>query len=96
MALEKPRKSVKARITGRVQGVSFRVWTLREAERLELSGWVRNEPDGSVAALFHGPEDAVADMLDRLWRGPAGAVVAAVDFDDVEMDEVPVRFVITG
>lgn len=90
------RRIVRARVTGRVQGVSFRVWTLREAEKLDLVGWVRNEADGSVRALLAGPEDAVAAMLERLWRGPAGAAVATVEFDDVQMDELPARFVITG
>jgi len=90
------RSIVRARVTGRVQGVSFRVWTLREAEKLDLVGWVRNEADGSVRALLAGSEDAVAAMLERLWRGPAGAAVATVEFDDVQMDELPARFVITG
>ncbi|WP_019170443.1 acylphosphatase [Pseudaminobacter salicylatoxidans] len=90
------RRIVRARVTGRVQGVSFRVWTLREAEKLDLVGWVRNEADGSVSALLAGSEDAVAAMLERLWRGPAGAAVATVEFDDVQMDELPARFVITG
>ncbi|PWJ79434.1 acylphosphatase [Pseudaminobacter salicylatoxidans] len=90
------RRIVRARVTGRVQGVSFRVWTLREAEKLDLVGWVRNEADGSVSALLAGSEDAVGAMLERLWRGPAGAAVATVEFDDVQMDELPARFVITG
>src|SRR5699024_1180285 len=44
--------AVEARITGRVQGVWYRGWTKGEATRRGLSGWVRNEPDGAVAALF--------------------------------------------
>jgi acylphosphatase len=67
------------RITGRVQGVSFRVWTRQEAEALGLAGWVRNESDGSVAALLHGPSQAVEDMLERFRRGPAGAQVNSVE-----------------
>ena len=43
-------RAVLVRITGRVQGVSFRVWTRIEAERLGLHGWVRNEADGSVSS----------------------------------------------
>ncbi|KQZ93953.1 acylphosphatase [Mesorhizobium sp. Root157] len=66
------------RVTGRVQGVSFRFWTQGEAKRLGLDGWVRNEPDGSVAALIAGPDDAVTAMLERFWQGPRGAVVADV------------------
>ncbi len=47
--------ALRARITGRVQGVAFRAWTRSEAKQRGLSGWVRNESDGSVRALFIGP-----------------------------------------
>lgn len=73
------RRSVRARITGRVQGVSFRAWTRSEAEALGLDGWVRNEADGSVVALLSGPSEAVAEMLTRLHDGPRGARVSAVE-----------------
>jgi acylphosphatase len=62
-------------ITGRVQGVGYRAWTEREADRLRLAGWVRNRRDGSVEAVFKGSEDAVVRMLDGCWRGPRGAKV---------------------
>ena len=79
-------KVLHAEITGRVQGVGFRIWTYREAERLELRGWVRNRRDGAVEAVFKGDEDAVVRMLDECWRGPRGAkvdnVVATVVADE--------------
>lgn len=62
-------------VTGRVQGVSFRAWTKTEADARGLAGWVRNEADGSVSALIQGPEDAVADMLEALEKGPSMARV---------------------
>jgi acylphosphatase len=65
-------------VTGRVQGVSFRAWTKTEADARGLSGWVRNEADGSVSALIQGPADAVAEMLDAFGTGPALARVDAV------------------
>lgn len=68
-----------ARVTGRVQGVWFRAWTQAEAEARGLSGWVRNEPDGSVAALIAGPEDAVREMLAALHDGPPRARVDVVE-----------------
>jgi len=78
-------KTVTARITGRVQGVAFRAWTRREAESLGLVGWVRNEPDGAVSALFQGPQADVDSMTDRLWQGPPAARV-----DNVTISEAPV------
>jgi acylphosphatase len=84
-------------ITGRVQGVSFRFWARSEAERLGLSGWVRNEPDGSVSALIAGPDGAVTIMLERFWEGPGGAVVADVRAEATDAADVPpVGFRITG
>jgi len=70
--------AVQARITGRVQGVWFRGWTREQARRLDLGGWVRNQPDGSVAALFVGPEAAVTEMLELCSQGPRSARVAGV------------------
>ncbi|PTE08639.1 acylphosphatase [Mesorhizobium helmanticense] len=78
------RKAISVRIGGRVQGVSFRAWTRNEAERLGLAGWVRNEDDGSVAALIVGAEGAVSTMMNRFWRGPRGASVSSVTFQDID------------
>lgn len=70
--------AVEARIIGRVQGVWFRAWTRDEARQLGLGGWVRNEPDGSVRALFVGPRDRVEAMLARCRLGPPRARVDQV------------------
>ena len=72
-------RTVRVTVSGRVQGVWFRAWTQDQAQRLGLDGWVRNEPDGSVAALLSGPEAQVAAMLEALHRGPDMAQVTAVD-----------------
>jgi len=72
------RIAMTARIAGRVQGVSYRNWTQGEATRLGLSGWVRNEADGSVSALFAGSPAAVAEMIELCWRGPRLARVTGV------------------
>jgi acylphosphatase len=80
-------ETVMVRITGRVQGVAFRAWTRQVAQRLGLTGWVRNEPDGSVVALLSGPDAAVSDMLERLWQGPPSASVADVQRLPVEATE---------
>ncbi len=68
-------KTVRARISGRVQGVWFRAWIEGEAGKHMLDGWVRNRRDGSVEALFHGPEPAVDRMLVACRIGPPAARV---------------------
>ena len=65
-------------VTGRVQGVSYRAWTRDEATARGLSGWVRNMPHGSVAALLFGPADKVRDMVAAMRRGPPAARVNEV------------------
>ena len=71
-------ETVRLRITGRVQGVGYRFWATRTAQRLGLRGWVRNRLDGSVEALVTGTRDAVAAMLEACCDGPRGAQVAEV------------------
>lgn len=77
-------RSVRLRVTGRVQGVSFRWATEQEARRLGVAGWVRNEPDGSVAAYAVGPTDAVDALVAWAHEGPPSARVASVEVTDVE------------
>lgn len=72
-------RTVHVGIGGRVQGVGYRAWTERVAAELGLSGWVRNRRDGSVEAVFQGPDDAVTDMLTRCERGPEAAAVRRVE-----------------
>jgi acylphosphatase len=73
--------SVRVRITGRVQGVGYRGWTVQAAVILGLSGWVRNRSDGSVEAVFQGGQDQIDQMIDKLYQGPFGAVVSCMTFD---------------
>jgi acylphosphatase len=82
-----PQKTVLARITGRVQGVSFRAWTRAEAMKLDLSGWVRNETDGSVAALLSGQRNAVDKMVLLLWQGPPHSSVSEVKITQQETND---------
>jgi acylphosphatase len=69
-------------VHGRVQGVFFRDTTRRTAQSRGVSGWVRNNPDGSVEAAFEGPEEAVDSMVRFCREGPRGAVVEHVDVRD--------------
>jgi acylphosphatase len=80
-------------VTGRVQGVFFRVWMRDQASELGVTGWVRNCPDGRVDAHVEGEEAAVQQLVGRLHRGPPSARVEGVrlwdvepcDFDDFEV-----------
>jgi acylphosphatase len=70
--------TLELRITGRVQGVGFRYALRDEADRLAVSGWVRNRSDGSVQALVHGAPQAVEALVAWARRGPPGSRVADV------------------
>lgn len=89
------RKAI-VRIKGTVQGVGFRVWAKTEAEKLGLSGWVRNEGDGSVTALIAGCDGAIETMMAQFWKGPPGASVSSVIFEDANTGDIPSTFSITG
>jgi acylphosphatase len=80
-------RTVRVRISGRVQGVGYRYWTERVAGEVGLSGWVRNRRDGTVEAVFSGPPEAVAEMLERCRDGPSAARVTSIDV--VEEDAEP-------
>ena len=67
--------AVRVRIEGRVQGVGFRYWVVREAERLQVDGWVRNRRDGSVEALFAGDDTAERKIVSNCHKGPPVAHV---------------------
>ncbi len=79
--------ALRVRVTGRVQGVWYRGWTVAEAERRGLRGWVRNEADGSVVAVLVGPAAAVSAMVEAMWQGPPDARVAGVSVENA--DDVP-------
>ena len=79
-------------ISGRVQGVGYRDWTIAMARRLGLSGWVRNRMDGAVEALIVGEDQAVGQMIDACRRGPTMARVDNVDIEPVDLDVLPQGF----
>lgn len=63
------RISCYAQVSGRVQGVGFRYFVLREATRRGIGGWVRNCEDGSVQMLLQGEEQAVQQLLQLIRQG---------------------------
>ena len=73
-------------VKGRVQGVGYRAWTEHMALRRELEGWVRNRRDGTVEAVFAGPEPEVAAAIEACLRGPPGSWVSAVDAEEGEAE----------
>jgi acylphosphatase len=69
-----------ARVAGRVQGVGYRWWAIRQADALGLVGWVMNHADErTVELVAEGPIDALDELERRLARGPAGARVEHVE-----------------
>ena len=78
-------------IRGRVQRIGYRAWTEYTALELGLEGWVRNRSDGTVEALFAGPSDVVASMLDACRQGPPGARVEAIDEQEATQDDLALR-----
>ncbi|MCW2739130.1 acylphosphatase [Nocardioides sp.] len=75
-------KAVQARVSGRVQGVSFRWYAQEQARRLGVVGWVRNEPDGSVLLHAEGDDEAVDALVAWCHQGPGLARVRDVAVRD--------------
>ncbi len=71
-------------VRGQVQGVFFRHTTRRAARSRGVSGWVRNNPDGTVEAVFEGDPDAVEALVAQTRRGPSRAEVASMDVREEE------------
>ena len=69
---------------GRVQGVFFRDTARRMAQSRNVSGWVRNTPEGTVEAVFEGEAEAVESMVRWCEQGPRGAVVERMEVTDEE------------
>jgi DNA ligase D-like protein (predicted 3'-phosphoesterase) len=78
--------AVRAVVRGKVQGIGFRDVTMREAHRLGVMGWVRNEDDGSVLVHAEGPEQAVEELVAFLREGPSGAQVADVEVEGLKVE----------
>ncbi len=76
------RKRAHVRVSGQVQGVFFRDSTREKAQGLDISGYVRNTPDGDVEALFEGPTEGVEEMVRWCGQGPPHASVENVEAKD--------------
>ncbi|MBF0152281.1 MAG: acylphosphatase [Magnetococcales bacterium] len=83
------------RVHGRVQGVGFRESTREEADRIGVTGWVRNDADGTVEAIFCGTPGLVETMVVWCQKGPPMARVLRMDVQDHPLpDPLPTRFAV--
>ena len=80
------KKRVKLNIRGKVQGVWFRGSTEKEAIKLNIKGWVKNNSDGSVSVVAEGDEEALKTLIQWCKHGPTGARV-----DDIEVSWLDYR-----
>jgi acylphosphatase len=81
MAVAGEMTRVHLKIHGRVQGVYYRASTVQKAQKLGLTGWVINCPDGSVEAVAEGARQKLDELIAWCRQGPTGARVASVDVD---------------
>ncbi len=72
-------RALAVRVTGLVQGVNYRNFTVAAARGLEVAGWVRNRDDGSVEAALRGPGQALADLIGIMRKGPPDGKVEGLD-----------------
>ena len=73
-------------ISGRVQGVAYRITMVDVAERLGVQGWVRNRVNGDVEAMVEGAPDAVEGIIEWARSGPSLAIV-----ENVRIEDAPVQ-----
>jgi acylphosphatase len=78
---------LRIRVEGRVQGVFYRASTQSKALELGLTGWVKNEPDGSVLMEVQGAAETIQTMVDWCWIGPKMARVNALNKDQVSLED---------
>ena len=71
-------RQLRAIVSGRVQGVGFRYFVMRAAQKLELSGWVRNQASGEVEIVAQGPMPVLQQLLGQVRKGPPTAYVVNV------------------
>jgi acylphosphatase len=93
---EEDKIRIEAIVKGRVKGVSFRYYTLRKAQMLNLDGWVKNLPNGNVKVVFEGDKSDAKKLLDWLKIGPSLANVSKLESEEKEyrneFDGFDIRF----
>jgi len=89
-------KTVRAIVTGRVQGVWFRASTRDAAQRIDVYGWARNLPDGTVEIVAQGDDDQVEELIEWARQGPPQARVTSLQVEELSeyigLDDFEVRY----
>ncbi len=88
-------RRIRAIVSGRVQGVSYRASTRAEARQLGLAGWVKNRDDGSVELEAEGPDDKVEALVQWCQHGPPAAHVTRVAVDELTPSGTDAGFDVT-
>lgn len=81
-------KAIRVIATGKVQGVCYRESTRAEANRIGVSGWVSNLPDGSVEAVLQGDLQDIEQLVNWMEMGPQFAIVEKLEVEDIEIAEL--------
>lgn len=76
--------AVHVRVSGRVQGVYYRAFTLERAKALGVKGWVRNVPGGGVEAFLEGERKQIGELLKAMKTGPTGAIILGMELSELE------------
>lgn len=82
-------------VFGKVQGVFYRASTKTEADNLRITGWVKNEADGTVLIEAEGPDNKMSQFIEWCKEGPQFAKVSSVsveEIDDLELKGFEVRY----
>lgn len=87
-------KRIIARIHGIVQGVGFRNFVRRNAENLGITGWVKNNLDGTVEALFEGDDGTISEIIEKCKQGSVLSYVDKVEVQEMEATKEFDNFII--
>lgn len=82
-------KTLKITLFGRVQGVGFRYYATRKARSFNVTGYVRNKPDGSVEVVATTDEKTMERFVDSLSKGPLTGHVTKIEKDELPLKEFP-------
>lgn len=85
-------RRIRLQVSGRVQGVYFRMFTQKKAKQLDIKGFVRNLPDGRVEIIAEADHVSIEKLIQWCQKGPITARVDQVDMIELEMDEAFTAF----